>query len=107
MVTSTEQAGNIIRRIREDRGISRAELSVKTGVAPRTLYDLETGRSENFGMGNYFKLLDALDLSMDIGLKDAPSLHAPSQAHPSALPGASLPWDNLADIWQLDKGAQR
>lgn len=77
MITSTEIAGSIIRRVREDKGMSRAELSAKTDVAPRTLYNLETGKSDNFGLGNYLKLLDALGLSMDVTFQDADTTTKP------------------------------
>ena len=98
MVTSTEIAGSIIRRVREDKGMSRNELSAKTGVAPRTLYNLETGKSDNFGLGNYLKLLDALGLSMDVTLQDA---DVTVKAQPSApKKQAESKW-KLGSIWQL------
>lgn len=99
MVPTPELAGSIIQRIRRDKGMSRAELSAKTGVSPRSLYDLETGRSKNFGLGNYLKLLDALDLVMDVKLRNQPA--PPDQ--PDTFDGPKPAWDNLADIWKLDR----
>lgn len=69
-IVSTEMAGSIIRRVREDRGVSRAELAKIVGIGARTLYALETGESENFGLGNYLRLLDALGLTMEISVAD-------------------------------------
>ena len=79
-ITSSEMAGSIIRRVREDRGISRAALAQEIGIGARTLYALETGESENFGLGKYLKLLDALGLSMDITATTPLPSHASSTA---------------------------
>lgn len=67
-VTNPQIAGNIIKRVREDRGLSRAKLAVMTNIGVRTLYALEKGESENFGLGNYLKLLSALGLAMEVNL---------------------------------------
>ena len=65
-IASTEMAGSVVRRVREERGVSRAELAKSVGIGARTLYALETGESDNFGLGNYLRLLDALGLTMEI-----------------------------------------
>ena len=102
MVTSTEIAGSIIRRVREDKGMSRNELSAKTGVAPRTLYNLETGKSDNFGLGNYLKVLDALGLSMDVTFRDT---GAETKLWPSAAEeNQPEPKWKLGNIWVLKDG---
>ena len=87
-IVSAEMAGSVIRRVREERGVSRAELAKTVGIGARTLYALETGESENFGLGNYLKLLDALGLTMEISVAD--SLR-PAEASPEEGDGA-VPW---------------
>ena len=99
-VTSAQAAGSIIRRVREDRGLSRAALAKQTGVGARTIYALEQGESKNFGLGSYLKLLEALGLSMSVDLAG----HA---KQPSGTPPASaspIPEFPLADIWKLNGG---
>ncbi len=98
-VRSAEAAGSIIRRIREESGMSRAALSRETGIAQRTIYALEQGESINFGLGNYLKLLDALGLSMEINLQDDKG--ATRKAKKARLQ-ADIPEYELADIWKLD-----
>lgn len=98
-VTSAALAGSIVRRIREDRGMSRAALSAATGIGTRTLYALETGESENFGLGNLLSVLDALDLVMSIDLKPDATHHSPTASRESR---PTAPWDELPDIWKLD-----
>lgn len=95
-INSTSTAGNIVRRVREDAGISRARLSQSTGVSSRALYALETGESENFGLGNFLKVLSALGLSMDIALKS----DASPKAH-GKRPMPAEPWDDLSDVWKI------
>ena len=95
-VASAEAAGSIIRRVREERGISRAFLAKQTGIGARTIYALEQGESENFGLGNYLKLLDALEMNMSVDL-DKPL--KPPTALESSI---ELPELKMADIWSLD-----
>ena len=118
-IASARSAGSIIRRFREEQGLSRAALSQATGIGARTIYALEQGESRNFGLENLLKLLDALGLSMSIDLNVAqqPTVRReqrPARAHlaPTALPkqsatkneGQSAPFPEyeLADIWKLD-----
>ncbi|MGN0073440.1 MAG: helix-turn-helix domain-containing protein [Coriobacteriales bacterium] len=96
-VRSSESAGSIIRRVREDRGLSRAALAEQTGIGARTLYALEQGESPNFGLGNYLKLLDALGLSMFVEYGD--NLPAPKRQPAAAVP---VPEYELGDLWKLD-----
>lgn len=101
-VTSAQMAGGIVRRIREDRGISRAALAKQTGIGARTIYALEQGQSKNFGLESYLKLLDALGLSMSVDLAEAPK-PAPSA---SPVDVTLAPEFKLADIWALDGDAK-
>lgn len=100
-VTSPDMAGSIVRRIREERGMSRAELSQATGIGTRTLYALETGESPNFGLANYLKVLDALGLALSV---DLDGFTRPPSAQPCA---ERPPWDDLGDLWRLDDASGR
>lgn len=118
-------AGSIVRRIREERGLSRAALSSATGVAPRTLYSLEAGESENFGLGNLIKVFGALGLTLCVddgrgttatpgasgvlGTTAAPCTYAtrgttamPDTPEPQRAAPAGA-WEALPDIWRLDE----
>lgn len=95
-VDTAEMAGSVVRRVREDRGMSRAQLANATGIGARTLYALETGESENFGLGKYLKVLDALGLSMSVKLDG----QRPTRRYEAP---AEVPyWDDLADVWALN-----
>ena len=98
-IKSTAAAGNIIRRMREELGMSRAALSRETRIAPRTIYALEQGESPNFGLGNYLKLLEALGLSMEISLQGNDASAARAKR---TQPKINVPEYELADIWKLD-----
>lgn len=97
-VPTAALAGSIVRRVREDSGISRAELAQKSGVGSRTLYALETGESENFGLGSFLRVLDALGLSMSVDYDCVPNAPGRRQANERR----TVPWDDLADIWKID-----
>lgn len=101
-VTSAQTAGGIVRRIREDRGISRAALAKQTGIGARTIYALEQGESRNFGLESYLKLLDALGLSMSVDLADGSAQAAGASRARTAL----APEFKLSDIWALDGDAK-
>lgn len=100
-VLTTEMAGSIIRRIREERGMSRAELARKAGIGARTLYALEVGESENFGLGNYLKLLEILGLSLSVDFDEYDERTATSTTDTSELPVLEL-----ADIWKNPLGGK-
>ena len=101
-VKTSEMAGKIIRRVREDQGISRAELAKRAGIGPRTLYALETGGSENFGLGNYLKLLHELKLTMSVDADGEAMLQQPDKQNEAGKLLESIHWNDLASIWKLD-----
>lgn len=101
-VASAKSVGSIVKRFREDQGLSRAALSRETGIGARTIYALEQGESRNFGLENLLELLDVLGLSMSIDLNDAQQPIAQSEERPVPLPKYEL-----ADIWKLDKDDPR
>lgn len=97
-INSTAEVGNIVYRIREDLGLSRAKLSASTGVSARSIYALEKGESENIGLDKLLKITNALGLALFIDLEERAAAQNPQPAAPS------IPWDDLADIWKLDRG---
>lgn len=100
-VLTTEMAGSIIRRVREERSMSRAELARKAGIGARTLYALEVGESENFGLGNYLKLLEILGLSLSVDVDGHTEGIAASTTNTPELPVLEL-----ADIWKNPLGGK-
>lgn len=98
-VSNARMAGSIIRRVREDLGITRASPAARTGISIRTLYALESGQSKNFGLGNYFALLHALGLTMSIDFNnpDTATIRKPVKA-------PLVREYELADMWRLDRG---
>lgn len=102
-ISTPEMAGSVVRRVREDRGMSRDQLARATGVAARTLYALETGENENIGLGKFLKVLAALGLSMSLELDGQESLRLCGTANEAGSQDIP-PWDDLADIWKLDDG---
>ena len=97
-VRNAQSAGSIVRRVREEKGVSRAELSSETGIGTRTIYALEQGESRNFGLENYLKILAALGLDMSVDLKGSPA----AIKQPDDLEAPLVPTFELADIWKLD-----
>lgn len=57
-----------MKKIRKKRGISRAELSRRTGIPIRTLEAYEQGRRDPAGMNveRFLRLADELDCSCEI-----------------------------------------
>lgn len=93
-ITSSALAGSIVRRVREDMGLSRAKLAAEASVSPRSLYSFETGESENLGLGHFLRILDCLGLSVFVGELDGAS----ADHDPYVASG----WDDLGDQWRLD-----
>lgn len=54
--------GEKVRRLRDNLGWTREELSEKSGVAPRTIQNIETGVIENPGIETLKPLLKALNV---------------------------------------------
>ena len=103
IVSSIEQIGGTVRRMREERGMSRAELSARTGIGARTLYALETGESANFGLGKLLAVLEALGLKLSIDLEGV----SPTPRGSLGAPRRQFDWDELGDVWKLDAGDGR
>lgn len=103
-VYTASMAGGVVRRVREEQGISRAALAERVGIGARTLYAFEVGESENFGLSHYLRLLDALGLALSVDLD-------PQHATPQDMPATpesdvELPFLQLGAQWRLDKGEE-
>ncbi len=61
-------AGKRIREIRERRNLSRAELSIKTEISEKFLYEVEVGR-KGFSAEILYRISKALHISSDYILK--------------------------------------
>ena len=93
-------AGNIVRRIREDRGISRSELAGRAGISQRTLFAFEREQNDNIGLATFLRLADALGLTVYID-DGAGKSHKTSRTH--VTPENAVPtWDELSDAWRIE-----
>lgn len=104
-IRTSEQIGRAVRRMRRERGMSRAQLSALTGIGTRTIYALEAGESVNFGLGKLLAVFEALGLTLYMGLTNEPaSQGAPARQNASsaAAPAVAPHWDDLGDLWKLD-----
>ena len=105
-INMSAEAGSVIRRVREDQGISRSELAKRAQVSPRTLFAFERGQNDNMGLAAFLRLAGALGLSVSMDFAngsaraEAASGVAPEEPqlefHPS--------WEKLSDIWSLEEG---
>lgn len=100
-ITRPAQAGSIVRRVREDLGISRAELSGRAEISPRTLFAFEQGQNENIGLAGFLRIAAALGLV--VSLDDGASLTPGESGAPDRVPAPFAPdWDRLGDAWTLE-----
>lgn len=98
-IPSPEIAGSVVRRVREECGISRADLAKKCNIGARSIYALEMGEAENFGLGRFLSILDALGLTMSIDFASSGT-----KVKSSSSSFESSNWSDLSETWQLDKG---
>ena len=61
IITSSSEAGVLVRSLREMRGVSRRELSEKSGIPLRTVYAVEGEELNNLSIDRFVHLLSALD----------------------------------------------
>jgi transcriptional regulator with XRE-family HTH domain len=57
---SPQRIGTVLKRIREDKGLSQLELATRAGVAQGYVSELEAGRKKNPGIVTLRKLAKAL-----------------------------------------------
>jgi transcriptional regulator with XRE-family HTH domain len=74
----SEKFSVIVRRLREERGLSQTELAKKTGLQPSAISHFETDRRTP-SFDNLRRLSDALNVSVDhlIGRDDLPTAAGP------------------------------
>ncbi len=125
-VNSSGTAGSVVRRVREDAGLSRSALAAAAEVSPRTLFAFEQGCNDNIGLASFIRMLDALDLTLSVddgkggparaGAAPAPGTPAMYASASDALaPDATAPdapapdapvfhgkWEELGERWRLD-----
>lgn len=65
-VTSSVEAGALVKSLRESRGLSRKELSNNSGVPLRTVYAVEKGELNNLSVDRLVALLTALNAYLDV-----------------------------------------
>lgn len=104
-VTESGQAGSIVRRIREDKGISRADLAKASGISPRTLFAFERGENENIGLAGFLRIASALGLVVSVDDGATTARHNADASGPG-LDFAGLAWNRLGDAWKLDEVGQ-
>lgn len=65
-ITSSAEAGALVKSLRQRRGISRKELSESSGIPLRTVYAVENGELNNLSIDRLVALLAALDAGLDV-----------------------------------------
>lgn len=57
--------GEVVQKLRQDKGLTQEELAVKSGVSYTSLVKIERGQVENPTIKTLKKLADALEVSVD------------------------------------------
>lgn len=68
--TFAREIGRAIRDRRLDLGLTQSMLSLMTGVSRRYLVSLEMGESPGVRMDMLFRVLNALDMTLDFSIKE-------------------------------------
>lgn len=63
---TTLQLGLAVRRLRDRRGLSQAELAERAGVSRQWVIAVEQGRKNGLEVGLVMRVLDALDASLTV-----------------------------------------
>lgn len=66
VIKSSADAGVFIESLRRLRGLSRKELSERSGIPLRTVYAFEGGELRNFSIDRLCSLLEAMDAHVDL-----------------------------------------
>ena len=69
MVSELKKIGAEIKAIRQSYGLSLRDLAAKVGITYQSLNRIENGRY-NTGIGNIYRILDALNCEIIIKKKD-------------------------------------
>ena len=70
-LTSSGEAGALVKSLRQRHGISRKELSESSGIPLRTVYAVENGELNNLSVDRLISLLAALDATLDVRVSTA------------------------------------
>lgn len=70
-ITSSAEAGALVKSLRERNGMSRKELSGSSGIPLRTIYAVENSELNNLGIDRLIALLTALGASLEVRTLDA------------------------------------
>ena len=65
-ISSSSEAGALVKSLRETRGLSRKELSKNSGIPLRTVYAVENGELNNLSIDRLIALLTALEAGLDV-----------------------------------------
>ena len=83
-VKLNQRLGEVIRKARQDLGISQPELARQTGLSKSYLSYLESGKYEEIGIAKLALIAEALEMSADRLLTDSGYLNRPKPAQPKA-----------------------
>ena len=70
-ITSSAEAGALVKSLRESRKLSRKELSDASGIPLRTVYAVEKGELNNLSLDRFIALTSALGAYLDVRVSDA------------------------------------
>lgn len=70
-ITSSAEAGALVKSLRESRKLSRKELSDASGIPLRTVYAVEKGELNNLSVDRLIALISALGARLDVRVSDA------------------------------------
>jgi transcriptional regulator with XRE-family HTH domain len=82
--------GAAIRRAREARGMTQAELARAIGTSPAEVSNVELGKAPNVKLGNVVKYLDYLGLRLKVVRARGQEAPVASDATPNDLASATL-----------------
>lgn len=70
-ISSSAEAGALVKSLRESRKLSRKELSETSGIPLRTVYAIEKGELNNLSVDRLIALISALGAYLDVRVLDA------------------------------------
>ena len=69
-ITSSAEAGALVKSLRESRKLSRKELSDASGIPLRTGYAVEKGELNNLSLDRFIALISAMGAHLDVRVSD-------------------------------------
>jgi len=80
--TKSQRLGAVLRKLREEQGVSAAGLAKQTGLSRSYVTYLESGKFAEVGLDKFSRIVRALGLSADRVLRDAGYLPATTEGLP-------------------------